>query len=270
MFEPRVALASLSGRSDASWARAGVPHAGAAFLGGIAIDEPTREAARAMVARDRTEFLPPEPIAFIERQFEGLSDVPIRPGINVRTASREPIPDVARLCADHDAFLELNAHCRQEEMCEAEAGESLLADPERLSEYVHVAAEQGACVGVKVRAETGVDLAGLAAALETAGADFVHVDAMDTESAVAAVRAATECFLLANNGVRDRQSVFEYLRYGADAVSIGRASDDSTVLARVCRATEAWFGTRTDQFPATVERDTMTVQSAAEGVSHRE
>jgi hypothetical protein len=54
MFEPRVALASLSGEADAAWATQAAEHAGAAFLGGIALDEPTREAARLLVERDRT------------------------------------------------------------------------------------------------------------------------------------------------------------------------------------------------------------------------
>ena len=46
MFRPRVALASLSGEADAQWARAGAAHVGCAFLGGIALDESTRAAAR--------------------------------------------------------------------------------------------------------------------------------------------------------------------------------------------------------------------------------
>ena len=53
MFEPRVALASLSGRSDAAWAEGAAAFAGAAVLGGIALDDPTREAAAELVDRDR-------------------------------------------------------------------------------------------------------------------------------------------------------------------------------------------------------------------------
>ncbi|MEF8758121.1 MAG: dihydropyrimidine dehydrogenase, partial [Halobacteriales archaeon] len=78
MFQPRVALASLSGRSDADWARAATPFVGAAFLGGIAIDEATREAARELVARDRNEFLPPDPLAFVDDQLGELADTSFR------------------------------------------------------------------------------------------------------------------------------------------------------------------------------------------------
>ncbi|MFB6094736.1 MAG: tRNA-dihydrouridine synthase [Halanaeroarchaeum sp.] len=243
MFEPRLALASLSGDADASWARAGAPYAGAAFLGGVALDDPTRAAARAMVAdRDRQEFLPPDPIAFVEEQLDAIADVPIRPGINVRAASVAPIRAVARICRERDAILEINAHCRQAEMCDAGAGESLLRAPDRFAAQVAAAAATGATVGAKVRAEVpGVDLPSLARRLETAGLDAIHVDAMDTESVIADVAAATDLFVVANNGVRDEPTTREYLAYGADAVSVGRPSDDPVVLRRVLDAVEEWF-----------------------------
>jgi len=242
MFEPRLALASLSGQSDAEWVRTGADDAGAAFLGGIAIDESTREAARQLVERDREEFLPPDPVAFVAAQFEALDDVSIRPAINVRTTSREPLRELARVCRDRGAILEVNAHCRQDEMCGVGCGERLLRNPDRLREYVATAAATGAAVSVKVRAEVaGVDLPGLAATLDEAGADAIHVDAMDSEPVVADIVEETDAFVIANNGVRDRATVHEYLEYGADAVSVGRPSDDPAVLARVREATDAWF-----------------------------
>ncbi|RLM89637.1 dihydropyrimidine dehydrogenase [Halobellus sp. Atlit-38R] len=243
MFEPRVALASLSGEADAAWARAGSDHAGAAFLGGVALDEATREAARKLVARDREEFLPDDPLAFVEDQLDTLSEVPIRPGVNVRSATLEPIADAARICAEHDAILEINAHCRQAEMCEVGCGESLLRDTDRLCDYVAVASDAGAAVSVKVRTEvSGVDLVEIAQEIDAAGANAIHVDAMDAESVVAdVVDAAPDLFVVANNEVRDRESVREYLRYGADAVSIGRPSTDARVRRRVRRAAEGWF-----------------------------
>ena len=251
-FDPPVAAASLSGRSDAAWARAALPHVGAAFLGGIALDEPTRRAARAMVERDRTEFLPDDPLAFVDGQLAELASAPLRPGFNVRAASPDPIEAAARVCAAHDAILELNAHCRQDEMCAAGTGESLLRDPERAARFVRAGASTGATVGVKVRAEVpGVDLPALAATLEAAGADFLHVDAMDSEPLIAEVVAATDrARVIANNGVRDRETVREYLAHGADAVSVGRPSDDPAVLERVRREAIDWFEDESHQAPA--------------------
>ncbi len=240
-FEPRLALASLSGAADASWARAGAAHAGAAFLGGIAIDDPTRAAARELVARGREEFLPPDPVAFVDTQLDALTGVPLRAAVNVRAVTAEPLARVAAVCARRGATVELNAHCRQDEMCRAGAGEALLADADRLCAQVRTVCRTGAPVSVKLRAETGVDLPSLARRLADAGADILHVDAMDSEPVVERVASATDCFVVANNGVRDRATVREYLGYGADAVSVGRPSDDPAVLARVREAVDEFF-----------------------------
>jgi len=242
-FSPRVALASLSGRSDAGWARRAAPLVGAAFLGGIAIDEATRSAAREMVERDRTEFLPPDPILFVDRQLAALGEVPVRPGFNVRTTTLDPLREVGTVCRRHGAIVEINAHCRQDEICSAGSGESLLADVDRLCEQVRAASGTGATVSVKLRAEVdGVDLPAVCRAVGTAGASIVHVDAMDSEPVVRAVAEATDAAVVANNGVRGRETVEEYLGYGADAVSVGRPSDDPVVLERVRTATMEWFG----------------------------
>lgn len=250
-FEPRLAAASLSGQSDAAWARAATPHVGAAFLGGIALDEPTRAAARELVARDREEFLPDDPVAFVDDQLAALSDAPLTPGFNVRATSPAPVREVAAVCADRDAIVEVNAHCRQNEMCAAGAGESLLRDGNRLCTYVRAAADTGATVSVKVRTEVaGVDLPALAPRLADAGAAIVHVDAMDSEPVVGDVAAATDAFVLANNGVRDRATVEEYLDLGAGGVSVGRPSDDLAVLRRVAAAVEDWFDRREWEAPS--------------------
>jgi len=242
MFTPRVAVASLSGESDAAWARTASEHVGAAFLGGIALDDETRDAARKLVSRERSEFLPDDPVAFVDEQLAALADVPIRPGVNVRSATRPAIRDAAAVCSRHDAILELNAHCRQEEMCAVGAGQSLLRNPDRLGRQVRTAADAGATVSVKVRTEVpGVNLAEVARQAVAAGAEIVHIDAMDSERVVADVADATDCFLVANNGVRDEATVAEYLEYGANAVSVGRPSDNPEVLARVRRATDEWF-----------------------------
>ncbi len=238
----RVALASLSGEADAAWARNAVDYVDAAFLGGVAVDAETRRAARAMVERDREEFLPDDPVAFADAQFQALSDVPLRPGINVRSGTLDPLREVASVCHDHGAIVEINAHCRQAEMCAAGCGETLLQETDRLRDQVATAAATGATVSVKVRAEVpNTDLPSVASVAGSAGADYVHVDAMDTESVVADVADATDAAVIANNGVRDQDTVTEYLDYGADAVSVGRPSDDPTVLARVSEATRDWF-----------------------------
>lgn len=246
MFEPRVALASLSGESDAEWAVAGSEWAGAAFLGGLALDERTRDAARRMVeGRDRSEFLPENPHEFMAEQLEALEPVDLRPGFNVRAVDLDALERAARICADYGAILEINAHCRQPEMTALGAGQALLNDPQTLVEGVETAVSAGATVSVKGRTEIpGVDLPALGERLEDAGAEVFHVDAMDSESVIGEIDDRTALFLIANNEVRDRESVEEYLGYGADAVSVGRPSSDPGVLERVQRAVRNWFDDR--------------------------
>jgi TIM-barrel protein len=241
-----VVLASLSGNADAAWARRGAPYAGAALLGGIALDEPSREAARDLVARDRNEFLPADPLEWIDDQLRSLATVDLRAGVNVRATAPGPVADAASVCVEHDAILEVNAHCRQDELCAVGCGETLLADTDRLREYVAAASATGATVSVKVRAGVdGVDLPATASAVADEGATVLHVDAMDSEAVVAAVvDAAPSLFVVANNEVRNHRSVREYLAYGADAVSVGRPSTDPVVLERVADAVDAVQATR--------------------------
>lgn len=242
MTAPRLALASLSGVADAGWARAAAGEADLALLGGIALDEPSRRAARRLRDRGREEFLPPDPFDWIDRQLAALADEPIRAGVNVRATEPEPVRRAAAICARHGAVVEVNAHCRQPELCAAGCGETLLADTDRLAATVAAASETGATTSVKLRTEVSdVDLPATARRLAAAGADRLHVDAMDSEGVIALVAdAAPGPTLIANNGVRDRATVREYLACGADAVSLGRPSDDPQIRRRVRAALREW------------------------------
>ncbi|TKX75307.1 dihydropyrimidine dehydrogenase [Halorubrum sp. GN11_10-6_MGM] len=251
--DPFLVAASLSGAADAEWACAAAGQVDVALLGGVALDSPSRAAARDLVARGRDEFLPADPLAFVADQLDAVADAPVRPGINVRSATPEPVRAVARICADRGAVCEVNAHCRQPELRAVGCGESLLGDPDRLAEHVAAAAETGATTSVKVRAEVpGVDLVAVAERVAAAGADWLHVDAMDSEAVLADLAAAVaaapdddanglaDLTLVANNGIRGRETVAEYAAYGADAVSVGRPTEDPPVLARVADAVAEW------------------------------
>jgi TIM-barrel protein len=251
---PFLVAASLSGAADAAWARAAAEHVDVALLGGVALDPASRAAARDLVGRGRSEFLPDDPTAFVADQLDALADAPVRPGINVRSATPDPVREVAGVCADRGAVCEVNAHCRQPELRAVGCGESLLRDPDRLARYVAAAAEAGATTSVKVRAEVpGVDLVAVAERVAAAGADWLHVDAMDSEAVIADLAAAVDAApasgatgdladltLVANNGVRGRETVAEYAAHGADAVSVGRPTEDPPVLSRVADAVEEW------------------------------
>jgi len=245
--EPFLLAASLSGQADAEWARAAAPFVDGAILGGIALDAATRTAAADLVSRGREEFLPEDPIAWIDDHLRAVAGAPLRSGVNVRSTTPARVREAAAVCARHDAVCEINAHCRQPELRAAGCGEALLAEPARLASLVAAAADTGVTTSVKVRAEVpDVDLAAVAGRVADAGADWLHVDAMDSEPVVATIDAGG-LGVVANNGVRDRETVAEYAQRGADAVSVGRPSTDPVVLARVAAAVDDWRAGRLDE-----------------------
>ena len=215
-----LALASLSGESDAEWALRRQEWIDVAFLGGLALDETTREAARAMVERGRDEFLTFEPFAWIREQFGKLEGSGVRPAVNVRASSPQPLEEAARAVSEFDGILEINAHCRQPEMIEAGSGHALLRDSGRLWEYLEAAQGCGVDVSLKARFEVpGVDSVSLLNRAAENGLTYLHVDTMDSESLLRNVTGAT---VIANNGVREPKDLETMAGYGAGMVSVAR------------------------------------------------
>lgn len=223
-FQPRLALASMSGDSNAEWAKVRSKWVGAAFLGAFNLDEETLGAASEMVGRGRTEFLPDDPWRFLNRELEKSHELDLVVGANVRSVEPERIHRAGRICAEYGCLLEINAHCRQSEMVDIGCGQQLLRSPQRLRDYVQAAAESDVLVSLKGRFEVdGADPVDTMNRAVEWGADIIHVDAMDSEPLVAEIEAP---FLIANNGVRNRKDVEEYFGFGADAVSVGRANNE--------------------------------------------
>jgi TIM-barrel protein len=223
-FRPRLALASMSGDSHADWVAERVDWIGAAFMGAFNLDRETLEVARSMVDRGRTEFLPGDPWRFLNEQLSQASELDCVVGANVRAVDPESIHRAGERCAAHGALLEINAHCRQKEMVNLGCGQQLIRDKTRLRDYVQAGAESEATVSLKGRFEVeGADPVRVLNRAVEWGVDCLHVDAMDSEPLIDRLKAP---FLIANNGVRDRDDAEEYFHYGADAVSVGRANNE--------------------------------------------
>jgi len=73
-------------------------------------------------------------------------------------------------------------------------------------------------------------------------AEETQSEAAEIESVIADVVDTTDLFVIANNGVRDDATVREYVDYGADAVSVGRPSDNPAALERIRAAVDRQFG----------------------------
>lgn len=234
-FKSPIAISSIAGVTDASFGNLFSDFIGAVFLGGFSIDERTTEASRKIASRGRKEFLYEDPLERISEELEKVDRYV--PGVNVRVSERDALLEVAELCAEKGAILEINAHCRQREMIEAGAGEALLRKPEILEEWVRDAKRSGAVISVKFR--TGVvDEVALARRLERAGADILHVDAMAPEGAdleaIRKIRNATNVFIIGNNSVRSFSHAKEMFGRGANMVSLARAVlEDSSAIRRI-------------------------------------
>lgn len=235
-FKSPVALAPMAGITDSSFAKRFAPHAGLVSIGGYNLDNETTGAAREEVKRGRREFIITEPLEHIRRELAALEDCGACVSVNVRAASEEAYVEAAGIAREHSVIVELNAHCRQPEMMALGAGEALLHDIPRLSSIISKMKSTGAVVSVKTRANVAND-AELAVAIEKAGADIIHIDAMRAGDGhdvrvIRATRNLTDLFIIGNNSVVDFESAKELFSYGADMVSIARAALGSPDVVR--------------------------------------
>lgn len=204
-------------------------------LGGYSADDISAEAGRKILQRGRPEFdTDPSKLPYhIENEVKFIRNGNPWDGlvsVNLRAVSPEPLIPLSKLdCVD---VVEINAHCRQPELVESGCGQSLLTDTERLHAFIsHVVKKGRSKVSVKLRANVpGVDDLEVAHAIEDAGADYLHIDAMkpghntaDYEL-VRSIRDATDIFIIGNNSIVDLESARKMLAAGADGISIARAA----------------------------------------------
>lgn len=207
-------------------------------IGGYNADRPTIDAGCKIIKRGRAEFdIKEDELIFrikkevniIKKSWEGIVSV------NLRATSPGPIIEVAKL--KEVDVVEINAHCRQPEIINVGAGQAILYDYNRLYNFTRGVVESAKSkVSVKIRANvSGVDDLRVAKAIEDAGADYLHVDAMkpgydcaDYEI-IKEVKKNTEIFLIGNNSIKDLKSAQKMLAAGADGISIGRATMGGTV-----------------------------------------
>jgi TIM-barrel protein len=176
------------------------------------------------MVRGRKEFVSDDPMNFLKQELEVSKDLTTI-AVNLRASSQEPFVHAAHLAKTYGAILEINAHCRQPEMLELGAGEALLRDVPRLCEYIREIKKTGVVLSVKTRANVVNDVE-LAKAIEKAGADIIHIDAMHPQGVdigvIKRIRNSTDLFIIGNNSIVDLESAKEMFSRGADMVSVAR------------------------------------------------
>jgi TIM-barrel protein len=225
-FKNPVAVASMAGITDSEFFD-NFPDAGLYILGGYSIDEATMNASRDLVKRDRKEFVSDDIFGLIESELKKVSDKGVTIGINVRATGLEPFLKAAELAKKYGALLEINGHCRQEEMTALGVGEAMLNDRIALARTVSEIKKTGVVLSLKIRSGV-VDDVKLCRTLEKAGLDIIHVDAMGMKganlNAIKKLRDSTSLFIIGNNSVTNYETAQAMYTAGSDMVSAARAA----------------------------------------------
>ena len=202
-------------------------------LGGYNLDNQTIDAGCSIIKRGRQEFnineenvIPSikKEADIIKNSWKGMVSV------NLRSVSFEPIVEVSKLPGID--VVEINAHCRQPEITEIGCGQALLYDTKKLYNFTkNVVKRAESKVSVKIRANVqDVDDVEVSRAVEKAGADYLHVDAMKPGynhadyNIIKTIKENTEIFLIGNNSIHDLKSARDMLSAGADGISIARVT----------------------------------------------
>jgi tRNA-dihydrouridine synthase B len=224
-FRNPVAVASMAGITDSAFFEQ-CNDAGLYILGGYSLDKPTMDASKAIVERGRKEFVSDDIFAYIEDELKKVSGKGPAIGINVRATEIEPLLKAAELAKKYGALLELNAHCRQDEMAAIGVGEVMLKDRIKLARIVTELKKTGVVLSLKMRTGVVEDVA-LLRLLEKAGLDIVHVDAMGRGganlNAVKKIRDGTSLFIIGNNSINNYETAQAMYSAGADMISLARA-----------------------------------------------
>lgn len=226
-------VAPMAGISNSEFLNKVIPFGfDVATLGGYSLDAPTIEASRKIVERGRKEFDFPlnEIFSHIENEVASIKKVhsDVKVSANVRATTPQPIIEVGKI-KDLD-IVEINCHCRQEEITAIGCGQEMLRRSD-LGEFISQVARNVDCeVSVKIRANVeGIDTLKVAEQIEDAGADYLHIDAMkkgvfDADyTLVKKICDSTEIKVIGNNSLNCENNIKEMIKTGVYGFSMARA-----------------------------------------------
>lgn len=226
-------VAPMAGITDADFLNKVIPYGfDVATLGGYSLDSPTIEASRKIIERGRKEFDFPldEIFSHIEREVASIKKIhkDVKVSANVRSVTPQPIIDLDKI-EDLD-IIEINCHCRQDEIVAIGCGQEMLKKDD-LGDFVSQIVDNVDCeVSVKIRANVeGIDTLDIAKTIENAGADYLHIDAMkkgvfDADyELLKKVCNETNINIIGNNSVNSLENVKKMVDTGVYGFSIARS-----------------------------------------------
>lgn len=226
-------VAPMAGITDANFLNKVIPLGfDVATLGGYSLDAPTIEASRKIIERGRKEFDFPLDGIFdhIQNEVNSIKGIhaDARVSANVRATTPQPIIDVGNI--KNLDIVEINCHCRQEEILAIGCGQEMLNRPDLSSFISQVVDNVDSEVSVKIRANVeGTDTLEIAKLIEDAGADYLHVDAMKKGVFEADWELLSEICnnvnikVIGNNSVNSSQNLEKMIDTGVDGFSIARS-----------------------------------------------
>ena len=226
-------VAPMAGITSADFLNKVIPYGfDVATLGGYSLDAPTIEASKKIIARGRNEFDFPlnEICTHISNEVNSIKKVHsnVKVSANVRSTTPQPIIDVGNI--ENLDIVEINCHCRQDEILSIGCGQEMLNRPD-LNDFIsHVVDNVDSEVSVKIRANVeGVDTLKIAKLIEGAGADYLHIDAMkkgvfeaDWEL-LSEISKDVNIKVIGNNSVNSLKHAEKMKDTGVDGFSIARS-----------------------------------------------
>ena len=227
-------VAPMAGITNADFLNKVIPYGfNVATLGGYSLDESTIEASKRIIERGRKEFDFPLDVIFnhIENEVASIKNVhgDVKVSANVRATTPQPIIEAGNI-KDLD-IIEINCHCRQNEILAIGCGQNMLNRPD-LSDFIsQVVDNVKSEVSVKIRANVeSVDTFEIADLIENAGADYLHVDAMkkgvfeaDWEL-LEKICNNVDIKVIGNNSVNSQENLKKMISTGVDGFSIARSA----------------------------------------------
>ena len=226
-------VAPMAGITNADFLNKVIPYGfDVATLGGYSLDAPTIEASRKIIQRGRKEFDFPLDAIFthIENEVNLIKDFhpDVKVSANVRATTPQPIIEAGKI--ENLDIVEINCHCRQDEITAIGCGQEMLKRSD-LSEFIAEVADNVDCeVSVKIRANVeGIDTLEVARLIEDAGADYLHIDAMKKGvfeadwDLLKSICNNADIKVIGNNSVNCEDNVKKMISTGVDGFSIARS-----------------------------------------------
>ena len=226
-------VAPMAGITDADFLNKVIPQGfNVATLGGYSLDEPTIEASKKIIERGRKEFDFPldEIFTHIENEVNSIKKVHgnVKVSANVRSTTPQPIIEVGNI--ENLDIVEINCHCRQDEIVAIGCGQEMLNRADLKDFISQVVDNVESEVSVKIRANVdGIDTLKIAGLIEDAGADYLHIDAMKKgvfEADWELLRKIcnnVNIKVIGNNSVNSQANLEKMIDTGVDGFSIARS-----------------------------------------------